>query len=37
MYNLSSAMANEFINAVKEMTDRIFLVGRNPLIEENRK
>ena len=35
MYNLSSAMAGEFINAVKETTERISIISKNPLFEEN--
>jgi hypothetical protein len=37
MYNLSSAMAGEFSAAVKETTQRIFMVGKNPLFEESER
>lgn len=35
MYTLSSAMVGEFIKAVKETTERITVIGKNPLFEEN--
>ena len=31
MYNMSSAMAGGFVEAVKEMTDKITDLGPNPL------
>ena len=31
MYNLSSAMAGQFVAAAKEMTERIAALGPNPL------
>jgi coenzyme F420-reducing hydrogenase delta subunit len=31
MYNMSSAMAGGFVEAVKEMTDNITELGPNPL------
>lgn len=31
MYNMSSAMANQFVEATKEMTEQIFKLGPNPL------
>jgi len=31
MYNMSSAMANQFVEATKEMTDHILKLGPNPL------
>jgi coenzyme F420-reducing hydrogenase delta subunit len=31
MFNMSSAMAGEFVNAVKEMTENITQIGPNPL------
>lgn len=31
MYNLSAAMAGEFVNAAKTMTEQIYSLGPNPL------
>jgi len=31
MYNLSSAMARQFVEATKEMTEKITRLGPNPL------
>lgn len=31
MYNMSSAMANQFVEATKEMTQKILEIGSNPL------
>jgi len=31
MYNLSAAMAGEFVAAAKEMTEQITALGSNPL------
>jgi F420-non-reducing hydrogenase iron-sulfur subunit len=31
MYNLSSAMAGQFVSAAKEMTEQITTLGPNPL------
>jgi coenzyme F420-reducing hydrogenase delta subunit len=31
MYNISSAMANQFAEITKEMTDEISKLGNNPL------
>ena len=37
MFNLSSAMAGQFAEATKEMTEKIEELGVNPLREEMRK
>ena len=31
MFNMSAAMAGEFVKAAQEMTDQIARLGRNPL------
>ncbi len=33
MFNLSSAMANRFVEATKEMTEKVQALGPNPLRE----
>ena len=33
MYNLSAAMAKQFVDAVEEMTQQIHEIGPNPLKE----
>jgi len=35
MYNLSSAMARQFVEAVEEMTIQIHDIGPNPLKSQN--
>jgi coenzyme F420-reducing hydrogenase delta subunit len=35
MYNISAAMANQFVEAVKEMTETIMGLGPNPLRESS--
>ena len=37
MFNLSSAMAGQFAEATKEMTEKIAKLGSNPLREEMKK
>jgi F420-non-reducing hydrogenase iron-sulfur subunit len=37
MFNLSSAMAGQFAEATKEMTEKIAQLGSNPLREEMEK
>ena len=34
MFNLSSAMAGQFVEATKEMTEKIEALGPNPLREK---
>ena len=34
MFNLSSAMAGQFVDATKEMTEKIEALGPNPLREK---
>jgi hypothetical protein len=31
MYNISSAMANQFADITKEMTEKVLGLGKNPL------
>jgi coenzyme F420-reducing hydrogenase delta subunit len=31
MYNMSSAMANQFVEVAKEMTEKVKKMGSNPL------
>jgi coenzyme F420-reducing hydrogenase delta subunit len=34
MFNMSAAMAGEFVKAASEMTEKISILGRNPLQEK---